>query len=270
MRVGWSWREGALALGAVALLAVFLGGVLTHVEAASSVSPAPIVARRVDATVESPARQDAVAAAPVTGEAVAASSAPLAPVPSVDPVWLARVSAATGIPVRALQAYASAQLRVAVQQPACALGWNTIAAIGAVESDHGRHGGAVLGDDGVPTPAIRGPALDGDGVAAIADTDRGRWDGDTLWDRAVGPMQFIPDTWARWGADGNGDGVADPNQIDDAALATARYLCGASAMTDAAAWRAAIFAYNHLDAYVDDVAALANRYAAASAASTAG
>ncbi|WP_447407116.1 lytic murein transglycosylase, partial [Clostridium perfringens] len=84
--------------------------------------------------------------------------------------------------------------------------------------------------------AIRGPALDGDGVAAIADTDGGRWDGDTLWDRAVGPMQFIPDTWSRWGADGNGDGAADPNQIDDAALATARYLCGASAMTDAAGW----------------------------------
>lgn len=266
MGVRWSWREVALALAAVALLAVFLGGVLTHVEAAPSVLPASPAERPVDAFVEVPMRQDAVAAAPVAGDAVAASSAPLAPVPSVDPVWLARVSAATGIPPRALQAYASAQLRVAAEQPSCGLGWSTVAAIGAIESDDGRHGGAVLGDDGFPTPAIRGPALDGDGVAAIMDTDGGRWDADTVWDRAVGPMQFIPDTWARWGADGNGDGTADPNQIDDAAFATARYLCGASAMTDAAAWRAAVFAYNHLDVYVDDVAALANRYAAAAAA----
>ncbi|GAA4069172.1 lytic murein transglycosylase [Microbacterium laevaniformans] len=262
----WSWREGALALGAVALLAVFLGGILTHVEAAPSVLPASPAERPVDAFVEVPVRQDAVAAAPVAGDAVAASSAPLAPVASVDPVWLARVSAATGIPPRALRAYASAQLRIVTEQPSCAIGWNTLAAIGGIESDHGRHGGAVLGEDGNPVPAIRGPALDGDGVAAIADTDGGRWDGDTLWDRAVGPMQFIPDTWSRWGADGNGDGVADPNQIDDAALATARYLCGVSAMTDAAAWRAAVFAYNHLEAYVEDVAVVANRYAASAAA----
>lgn len=265
MGARWSWREGALALGAVALLAVFLGGVLTHVEAAPSVSPASPAERPVDAFVEMPERQDAEAVASVTGDAVAASSAPLAPLASVDPVWLSRVSAATGIPARALQAYAHAQLRIAIEQPSCKLGWSTVAAIGAIESDHGRHGGAVLGENGYPTPAIRGPALDGDGVAAIADTDGGRWDGDTLWDRAVGPMQFIPDTWSRWGADGNGDGVADPNQIDDAALATARYLCGASAMADAAGWRAAVFAYNHLDAYVDDVAAAANRYAAAAA-----
>ncbi|MDC7804820.1 lytic murein transglycosylase [Sphingomonas sp. BLCC-B65] len=265
MGARWSWREIALALGAVALLAVFLGGVLTHVDAAPSVSPASPAERPVDAFVEVPMKKDAVAAAPVTGEPVAASSAPLALVASVDPVWLARVSAATGIPPRALQAYANAQLRIATEQPSCGLGWSTVAAIGAIESDHGRHGGAVPGENGYPTPAIRGPALDGDGVAAIADTDGGRWDGDTLWDRAVGPMQFIPDTWSRWGADGNGDGVADPNQIDDAALATARYLCGTSAMADAAGWRSAVFAYNHLDAYVDDVAAAANRYAAAAA-----
>ena len=71
------------------------------------------------------------------------------------------------------------------------------------------------------------------------------------------------DTWTRWGADGDGDGTADPHQLDDAALAAARYLCASSTMTDAAGWRRAVFAYNHLDAYVDDVAALANRYAAA-------
>ncbi|RKS93348.1 membrane-bound lytic murein transglycosylase B [Microbacterium sp. AG790] len=258
-----SWREGGLALGAAALLAVFLGGVIAHVDVASSGLAASPAAARIDSLVGASARRDAAATAPAAGDAAVVSSAPVTPGPRVDPVWLARVSAATGIPARALRAYAGAQLTIAAEQPSCGLGWNTVAAIGAIESDHGRHGGAVLGENGYSTPAIRGPSLDGDGVAAIADTDGGRWDGDTTWDRAVGPMQFIPDTWDRWGADGNGDGVADPNQIDDAALATARYLCAAGTMTDAAGWRAAVFAYNHLDVYVDDVAAAANRYAAA-------
>lgn len=179
----------------------------------------------------------------------------------VDPAWTARVSAATGIPARALSAYGAAQLVVDREDPRCGIGWNTIAAIGSIESNHGRHAGAVLGSDGYSTPAIRGPVLNGNGVAAIRDTDRGVWDGDTTWDRAVGPMQFIPSTWRQWGTDASGDGVADPNQIDDAALATARYLCSSGSMTTSGGWRQAIFAYNHLDAYVNDVAAAANEYA---------
>lgn len=69
-------------------------------------------------------------------------------------------------------------------------------------------------------------------------------------------------TWAKWGADGNGDGVASPNQIDDAALAAARYLCASGTMTNTAGWRAAVFSYNQSNAYVNEVAAIANRYAA--------
>lgn len=181
----------------------------------------------------------------------------------VDPAWAQRTAAVTGIPVRALEAYALADLVVDAEQPSCGIGWNTLAGLGEIESDHGRHAGSILNEAGYPEPAIRGPALDGDGVAAIPDTDGGRYDGDTVWDRAVGPLQFIPDTWRRWGSDANGDGVADPNQIDDAALAAARYLCASGAMTSPEGWRAAIFSYNHLDTYVDDVAAAANRYAAA-------
>jgi membrane-bound lytic murein transglycosylase B len=181
----------------------------------------------------------------------------------VDTEWSARIAAATGIPQRALEAYALADLVIDAEQPACGIGWNTLAGIGAIETDHGRHGGAVLGADGYPSPAIRGPQLDGNGNAAIGDSDGGAWDGDTVWDRAVGPMQFIPDTWTRWGADGNGDGTTDPNQIDDAALAAARYLCHSGGMSSVEGWRAAIFSYNHLDVYVDDVAAVANRYAVA-------
>jgi hypothetical protein len=67
---------------------------------------------------------------------------------------------------------------------------------------------------------------------------------------------------AKWGADGNGDGVASPAQIDDAALAAARYLCASGTMTNAAGWRAAVFPYNQSNAYVNEVAAIANRYAA--------
>lgn len=192
-----------------------------------------------------------------------ADAAVTSPVSRVDATWLATTSAATGIPARALVAYASAELTLRDEQPACGLGWNTIAALGDIESGHGTHDGAMLGDDGRPVPAIIGPALNGQGYTAIRDTDGGAFDGDAVWDHAVGPLQFIPDTWSRWGADGSGDGLADPNQIDDAALAGARYLCASGSLTTPEGWRRAVFSYNHLDAYVDRVAAIANGYAAA-------
>ncbi|MBU2694994.1 lytic murein transglycosylase [Pimelobacter sp. 30-1] len=179
-----------------------------------------------------------------------------------DDAWVARVAGATGIPPRALEAYARAHLRAADEQPGCRVAWNSLAALGGIESRHGSVNDAVLGDDGVPRPPILGPRLDGKAFAAIRDTDGGALDGDTEWDRAVGPLQFIPSTWARWAADGNGDGIADPHQIDDAALAAGRYLCAAGDLSTPDAWRRAIFSFNHSDAYVADIAALANRYAA--------
>ncbi|GAA3655301.1 hypothetical protein GCM10022237_14040 [Nocardioides ginsengisoli] len=179
-----------------------------------------------------------------------------------DDAWLARVSAATAIPPRALAAYARAHLRVAAEQPGCRVAWNSLAAIGGVESRHGSVGGAVLGDDGVPRPEILGPVLDGGAFGAVHDSDGGVLDGDATWDRAIGPLQFIPSTWETWGADGNGDGIADPNQIDDAALAAGRYLCHAGDLADPDTWRRAVFSFNHSDAYVADIAGLANRYAA--------
>ena len=74
-------------------------------------------------------------------------------------------------------------------------------------------------------------------------------------------MQFMPGTWAKWGADGNGDGISDPNQIDDAALAAARYLCSYGQLNTVAGWHAAVFGYNHLESYVTAVAAQATLYA---------
>lgn len=179
----------------------------------------------------------------------------------VDDGWLAATAVATGIPARALAAYAGAQLRLIAEQPGCGIGWNTLAGIGKVESGHGSHGGASVAADGRVAPEIRGIPLDGSASARIGDSDGGVLDDDTEWDRAVGPMQFIPDTWRRWGADGNGDAVADPHQIDDAALTAARYLCAAGDLLQADTWRAAILSYNRSEQYVSDVAEVANGYA---------
>jgi membrane-bound lytic murein transglycosylase B len=193
-------------------------------------------------------------------EPVAVTSEEMGP---IDPGWTARTAEATGIPQRALAAYAFAHAAIAEVEPDCGVNWVTIAAIGSIESRHGSHGDSALDETGVVTPGIIGPALDGDGFAAIEDTDDGLLDGDPVWDRAVGPMQFIPSTWARWASDATGDGIADPQQIDDAAVTTARYLCASGPMTSSEGWRAAVYSYNHDDDYVDAVARVANEYAAA-------
>ncbi|WP_349864956.1 lytic transglycosylase domain-containing protein [Leifsonia sp. WHRI 6310E] len=180
--------------------------------------------------------------------------------------WLTATSGRTGIPARALQAYAAAAIVESTAAPGCRVTWNTIAAIGSIESGHGTHGGAHLDASGHLVGTILGPRLDGVDFAAVPDTDHGRLDGDAQWDRAVGPMQFIPSTWAQYGTDADGDGVADPNQIDDAALTTAKYLCAAGGdLQTPAGWTTAIRAYNHDDAYVAAVREKANEYARAAA-----
>ncbi len=167
-----------------------------------------------------------------------------------------------GLPKAASRAYHRAARTIELTHPGCDLPWGLLAGIGRVESDHGRFGRSRLGKDGVSRPLIRGIALDGVGpVAAIADSDNGRLDDDAVWDRAVGPMQFIPTTWAGAGADGDGDGVENPDDLDDAALAAAGYLCPESGpIGDEAAMRLALFSYNHSDYYVDLVYAFALGY----------
>ena len=145
-------------------------------------------------------------------------------------------------------AYANAAQR----QRSCRIPVMLLAAIGEVESSSLR--GRRLDASHDVVPPVRGPALSGGSFAAIGDSDGGRYDGDPVWDRAVGPMQFIPGTWRLWGADGNGDGVRDPQNIEDAALAAAGYLCaGGRDLSRPAELRAAILSYNHSQAYLSTV-----------------
>jgi membrane-bound lytic murein transglycosylase B len=179
--------------------------------------------------------------------------------------WASQVAAVTGVPARALSAYGNAELAMRADQPNCRISWATLAGIGRIESNHGQYAGAVLGADGRPSKPIVGVPLDGSaGVQAIGDTDGGRYDGDAGVDRAVGPMQFIPGTWRKWASDGNGDGLGDPQQIDDAALAAARYLCaGGRDMASPSGWWAGILSYNNSTEYAQKVFGLADGYAKA-------
>lgn len=177
-------------------------------------------------------------------------------------VWTASALTSHDLPQAAMDAYKRAAATMATADPTCRLPWTLLAGIGRVETDHGRYGGSVLSTDGVSRPAIIGIALDGRGpVAAIRDSDDGRMDSDTVWDRAVGPMQFIPTTWAYAGRDGDGDGKKNPHDLDDAALAAAGYLCsGSGSLLDDAAAKAAIFRYNPSDYYVALVQAFERGY----------
>lgn len=194
-----------------------------------------------------------------------AASVPVADLPDQD--WVEQVSEESGIPARAVEAYAGAALRVSQEDPECGIGWNTLAGIGQVESAHGSYDGAQIGEDGVVDPPVIGVPLDGsEGLMEIPDTDGGELDGDDEWDRAVGPMQFIPTTWRQWAQDGNLDGGADVHQYDDAALTAAVYLCASGDdLTTDHGWNDAVTAYNQSVEYVRDVAGYAEDYAEAAA-----
>ena len=130
--------------------------------------------------------------------------------------------------------------------------WRLVAAVGETESHHAV--GREVNDFGDVRPWVVGPALDGSdpALAIIADTDKGRWDLDLAGDRAVGPMQILPETMVQLGVDANRDGMADPHNVWDAAATAGRYLCVAGAGDVGRA----VFAYNHSSAYVDDVTAV--------------
>ncbi|MEU0834952.1 lytic transglycosylase domain-containing protein [Streptomyces sp. NPDC005969] len=161
-------------------------------------------------------------------------------------------SGQSGIPASVLAAYKKAERSLADTDASCRLPWQLLAAIGKVESGQAR--GGRVDANGTTFSPILGPVLNGQGFAMIKDTDNGVYDGDSTHDRAVGPMQFIPSTWATWGQDGNGDGRKDPNNIYDAALAAGHYLCaGSRDLAVAADLDRAVLSYNHSNEYLRTV-----------------
>lgn len=173
-----------------------------------------------------------------------------APSASTDP--LTPGASEAGIPATVLDAYKKAEAALRESKPGCNLPWQLLAAIGKVESGQAR-GGRVDADGTTLSPII-GPQLDGNGFALIRDTDNGEYDGNSAYDNAVGPMQFIPSTWKWAGRDGNGDGRKDPNNIYDAALAAGHYLCRFGwDLSDRADLDKAILSYNPSRDYLNTV-----------------
>lgn len=169
------------------------------------------------------------------------------------------------IPALALEAYRAASRAAPGIRKGCSVDWEVLAALGKVESDHGRVGGRTIRADGTVVPAIIGPPLDGTaGTQAIADTDHGTLDGDSRWDHAVGPLQFIPTTWRELGRDGNHDGRKDPNNLFDAALTAAAHLClrEPGNYADRIQLRRSLIAYNRSARYADEVLAWIDTYRA--------
>ncbi len=172
----------------------------------------------------------------------------------------ARPTDATGIPVTVLAAYRRAEAVLAAAQPSCHLSWWLLAGVGRIETGH-VYGGRV-DEKGNTRGRIMGPVLDGSmpGTAVIRDSDGGKWDGDAVWDRAVGPMQFLPGSWVYWGKDGNSDGVSDPHNVFDATVAAGYLLCSAGDLSNPATMGRAVLRYNHSASYVATVLKWAAAY----------
>ncbi len=186
--------------------------------------------------------------------------------------WAAERALALHIPVTALEAYGYAARVAEVENPNCHIAWTTLAGIGQVESHHGTYHHATLFPNGDVRPPIRGVVLDGtngtmriveSAPGRIIDGEAGGMDGQPDTVRAMGPMQFIPETWREYGVDADNDGKVDVDNIDDAALSAAGYLCwrGKNLATPRG-WITALWAYNDSDVYARAVRDWATAYAA--------
>ncbi|WP_156671432.1 MULTISPECIES: lytic transglycosylase domain-containing protein [unclassified Mycobacterium] len=177
--------------------------------------------------------------------------------------WAQQRSAALEIPVIALEAYAYAARVAEVENPKCHIAWTTLAGIGQVESHHGTYRGSRLAPNGDVSPPIRGVRLDGTGGnLRIVDSAEDVTDDDGVA-RAMGPMQFIPETWRLYGVDAHNDGRVSPDNIDDSALAAAGYLCWRGKdLATPRGWITALRAYNNSGVYARAVRDWATAYAA--------
>ncbi len=171
------------------------------------------------------------------------------------------------IPAVAYDAYRTAAAGAPSVTASCSVDWTILGGIAQVESHHGLIDGEhAVSPDGDVVPPIRGRPLDGSrGTQTIVDTDGGELDGDDEWDRAMGPLQFIPTTWRELGRDGNDDGIADPDNLYDASLTAVAHLClrEPGDYADRGQLRRALIAYNASGRYADDVLDWIDRYRAA-------
>jgi hypothetical protein len=162
---------------------------------------------------------------------------------------------ALGIPEIVLAAYRNAELALQSSMPNCGISWHLLAGIGKVESNHAANGRTDA--NGTTIGVIYGPPLDGTlpGNEIIQAADGG-------YVRAIGPMQFLPGTWAHYASDGRGDGHPDPNNVFDAALAAGKYLCtGGLDLRDPQQQLRAILRYNNSLSYAAQVLSWSNAYA---------
>jgi hypothetical protein len=247
-------RKSVAALGALAFLALSGSQSMTPVSLAfTKAGPEPQEGQSYYYDAMWSGVPEGTQIAPIAPAAAVTSTAPK-PFGFTTPATLT----SSGIPEAAYRAYVNAATELSGTDPTCRLNWSVIAGIGRVESNHGRFGGSSIQPDGLVTPPILGIRLDGSraGTARISDSDGGKYDGDPVFDRAVGPMQFLPGTWKTYGGGGN------PQNMNAAALATGKYLCAGDSSLDTQAGRwAAVYRYNHSDSYVSLVLSLADSYA---------
>lgn len=253
-------RKSRSPFALVALVPIGLVAAAATAEAGHQLTESPTsqVADSPPATTEA---SPAPVAAPVTAQPVVSTPEPPAPAPSQAPEAVPASVTTGAIPKINWEAYHAAGSKLAQELPGCGISWQLIAGIGRVESTHANNGKAdATGKLEIP---ILGPILDGSlaGNNVIHDTDGGALDGDPVFDRAVGPMQFLPETWKHYAEDGNGDGVADPQNLFDAALTTGRYLCdGNLDLRDPAQQVTAVLRYNNSMDYVSNVRGWAQGY----------
>lgn len=241
---------------AVIMALVFAGAVAAgapRIPALRGTAITPLAA--VTAARTSPAGPAIVAVEhPTIGLHIAAASVSAPP-----PAAVVNTHSALGIPAMALSAYRNAEQTMAAAYPGCGISWNLLAGIGRIESMHANGGATDV--HGTAIQPIYGPALDGTlpGNEVIIQS---RVAGQITYARAIGPMQFLPSTWAGYASDGDGDGIADPQNLYDSTLAAARYLCGGGLdLRDASQVMSAILRYNNSMAYARNVLGWAAAYA---------
>lgn len=236
--------------------------VLASAGGAAPRSPEHMLAVRDTAVV--PMAAVTVTGGDLLGPAVVAAARPPASVriaaAALTPTAMVKHVEAPGIPAIALSAYRNAERMTTVSSPGCGLSWSLLAGIGRIESMHANGGATDL--HGTAVDPIYGPVLDGTlpGNEVIVESGSA---GQMTYARAVGPMQFLPRTWARYASDGDGDGVADPQNLYDSALAAARYLCsGGEDLREPLQVVGAVMRYNNSMPYVRNVLGWADAYAA--------